>query len=146
MTWLHANTDGLALSKLCHRIISVFTSGPQYTKVKKHSERTQTQVSRSSIESEMEDKVAMDWVMVESNGSEEPPPSSLDSIPATLKQAREILRLARVVKADAEQMKQEARRELELARREKLDAELLKQNAAEILRMAKERLHAASKR
>lgn len=68
--------------------------------------------------------------------------SSLDSnsVPGTLLQAKEILRLARAMKAEAEQMKEEAYRELELARRERHDASLLKKNAAEILKIAKGKL------
>jgi len=85
-----------------------------------------------------------DWPLVEVEG-EQGAQTSLDVIPATLKQAREILRLARVVKAEAEQIKQEAQRELDLARTERRDAELLKRNASEILKMAKEKLHSASK-
>ena len=59
------------------------------------------------------------------------------AVPGTLQQAREILRLARAMRAEAEQMKEEAYRELELARRERHDASLLKKNAAEILKIAK---------
>ena len=58
----------------------------------------------------------------------------------TLKQVREILRLARIAKMEAEDMKKEAARELELARRDRHDAGLLKKNAAEILKIAKEKL------
>ena len=72
---------------------------------------------------------------------EEPLETSQQStIPETLKQAKEVLRLARVVKAEAEQMREEARKELSVARRDRHDAMVLKKNAAEILRMAKERL------
>ena len=95
-------------------------------------------ISQLSSESEVDEK--SEWVMVGKNAEE----SSLDTVPATLKQAREVLRLAKVVKAEAEQTKREAYRELDLARRERQDAEILKRNAAEILRMAKERLHVAS--
>lgn len=63
--------------------------------------------------------------------------SDSHSVSGTLQQAKEILRLAQAMKAEAEQMKEEAYRELELARREKHDAFLLKKNAAEILRIAK---------
>ena len=70
--------------------------------------------------------------------------SSLDTIPSTLQQAREILRLAQIVKKEVEDMRQEVQRELEMARRERHDAELLKKNAAEILRMAKEKLQPSS--
>ena len=73
-----------------------------------------------------------------------PLPLPLPPFLATLKQAREILRLAKAVKTEAEEMKGEVQRELELARRERHDAELLKKNAGEILKMAKERLHSAS--
>ena len=72
-----------------------------------------------------------------------PPLSPLDSthnVPGTLRQVKEILRMAQLVKAEADEMREEAKRELELARREKHDAELLKKNAAQILKMAKERL------
>lgn len=65
---------------------------------------------------------------------------SSNSVPGTLQQAKEILRLAQAVRAEAEQMKEEAFRELELARRERHDASLLKKNAAEILKIAKTRL------
>lgn len=58
-------------------------------------------------------------------------------VAGTLQQAKEILRLARAMKVEAEQMKEEAYRELELARRERHDASLLKKNAAEILKIAK---------
>ena len=64
-----------------------------------------------------------------------------DTVSANLHQAREILRLARVMKKEAEDMRREAQQELELARRERHDAEILKKNATEILRMAKEKLH-----
>ncbi len=64
------------------------------------------------------------------------------SVPGTLQQAKEILRLARATKAEAEQIKEEAYRELELARRERHDASLLKKNAAEILKIAKCKLPA----
>lgn len=98
--------------------------------------------SLSSNDMDMDEN--SDWPLVEVEG-EQGAQTSLDVIPATLKQAREILRLARVVKAEAEQIKQEAQRELNLARTERRDAELLKRNASEILKMAKEKLHSASK-
>lgn len=66
--------------------------------------------------------------------------SSSESVPGTLQQAKEILRLARAMRVEAEQMKEEAYRELELARRERHDASLLKKNAAEILKIAKYKL------
>ena len=53
---------------------------------------------------------------------------------------KEILRLAKMIKAEAEEMREEAELELALARRERHDSELLKKNATEILRMAKEKL------
>lgn len=62
------------------------------------------------------------------------------SVSETLKQAKEVLRLAKVVKTEAEQMRDEARKELSIAKKDRHDAMLLKKNAAEILRMAKERL------
>ena len=62
------------------------------------------------------------------------------TLSGSLQQAKEILRLARAMKAEAEQMKEEAYRELELARRERHDASLLKKNAAEILKIAKRKL------
>ena len=64
----------------------------------------------------------------------------LQSVPGTLMQAKEVLRLAHSMKAELEQMREEARRELEMARRERHDATLLKKNAAEILRIAKSKL------
>lgn len=67
-------------------------------------------------------------------------PSDTCSLSGSLQQAKEILRLARTMKAEAEQMKEEAYRELELARRERHDASLLKKNAAEILKIAKRKL------
>ena len=45
-----------------------------------------------------------------------------------------------MIKAEAEEMREEAELELALARRERHDSELLKKNATEILRMAKEKL------
>ena len=66
-------------------------------------------------------------------------------VPETLQQAKEILRLAKVVKAEAEQMREEARKELTLAKKDRRDAMLMKKNAAEILRMAKERLGSSTK-
>lgn len=63
-----------------------------------------------------------------------------DTVPSTLHQSREILRLAQVMKQEVEEMRREVQRELEMARRERQDAELLKRNAIEILRMAKEKL------
>ena len=66
--------------------------------------------------------------------------SDSHSVSGTLQQAKEILRLAQSMKAEAELMKEEAYRELELARRERHDASLLKKNAAEILRIAKIKL------
>ena len=79
---------------------------------------------------------------LQSNGIEESSLKSekLYSVPGTLQQAKEILRLAQAVKAEAEQMKEEAYRELELARKERHDVYLLKKNAAEILRIAKSKL------
>ena len=65
---------------------------------------------------------------------------SYKTVPETLRQAKEVLRLAQVVKAEAEQMREEARRELNIAKKDRHEALLLKKNAAEILRMAKERL------
>lgn len=63
-----------------------------------------------------------------------------DSTSVTLQQAREILRLARIAKMEAEEMKREAERELQLAKRDRHDAGLLKKNATEILKIAKEKL------
>ena len=80
-----------------------------------------------------------DWLVAHLQNLED-----LPNIPDNLQKAREILRLAKVVKAEAEEMRREAERELELARRERHDAELLKKNAAEILRIAKDRLKGAS--
>ena len=74
---------------------------------------------------------------------EESPQHSYKTIPETLRQAKEVLRLARVVKAEAEQMREEARKELTIAKKDRHEATLLKKNAAEILRMAKERLNSA---
>ena len=79
-------------------------------------------------------------------GEEELDISRCDSVPNALRQAMEILRLAKAVKAEAEEMKSEALRELELARSDKRDAEILKTNAAEILKMAKERLSTSGSR
>ena len=71
---------------------------------------------------------------------EESPKHTYKTVPETLRQAKEVLRLARVVKAEAEQMREEARKELSIAKKDRHEAMLLKKNAAEILRMAKERL------
>ncbi len=69
------------------------------------------------------------------------PSPSYKTVPETLRQAKEVLRLAQVVKAEAEQMREEARRELNIAKKDRHEATLLKKNAAEILRMAKARLN-----
>ena len=69
---------------------------------------------------------------------------SVDSIPTALQQAREILRLAQILKKEVEDMRQEVRHELALAQKERQDAELLKKNATEILRMAKSKLNPTS--
>ena len=113
----------------------------QYARVNKakYKDSTTSVISNVSQSSASTDENS-EWLMVELEGEQVG-----HTIPATLKQAREILRLARVVKAETEQMRQEAQRELELAKVERRDAELLKRNAAEILKMAKERLHLASK-
>lgn len=58
----------------------------------------------------------------------------------TLQQAKEVLRLAKAAKVEADQIKKDSSRELELARRERHDASLLKKNAAEILKIAKTKL------
>ena len=71
-------------------------------------------------------------------------PVAIETVPDCLRQAREVLRLAKAVKAETEEMRQEVLGELELARSERRDAELLKRNAAEILRMAKDRLKTSS--
>ena len=70
-------------------------------------------------------------------------PEDYATVPEALQKAREILRLARIVKAEADEARKEVERELELARRDRLDAEILKKNAAEILKMAKDRLKAS---
>ena len=67
--------------------------------------------------------------------------TSVDSIPATLQQAREILRLAQILKKEVDDMRQEVHQELALAQKERQAAELLKKNATEILRMAKTKLN-----
>jgi len=63
-----------------------------------------------------------------------------DTTSLNLEQAKEVLRLARIARTEAEEMRRKARQELELAERERKDAELIKRNALEILRMAKEKL------
>lgn len=63
-----------------------------------------------------------------------------DTPSLNLEQAREVLRLARIARKEAEEMRRRARQELELAERERKDGELIKRNALEILRMAKEKL------
>ncbi len=59
-------------------------------------------------------------------------------VPETLQKAKEVLRLAMVVKREVLEMREEVENELALARRERHDSQLMKQNAAEILKMAKE--------
>lgn len=83
----------------------------------------------------------------QSNGIEKPSdPSNFydireaETVGKALQQAKEILRLAKVAKAEADQIKKESTRELELAKRERHDASLMKKNAAEILRIAKVKL------
>ena len=68
-------------------------------------------------------------------------PSVADTIPLALKQAKEVLRLAQAIRAEADEMRKEAQREFELAKRDRYDAEIIKKNATEILKMAKEKLH-----
>ena len=68
------------------------------------------------------------------------PPVQPEEVSLALKQAKEVLRLAQAVRAEAEEMRKEAQRELELAKRDRYDAEILKKNATEILKMAKEKL------
>jgi len=65
------------------------------------------------------------------------------SVPDHLNQAKEILRLAQVVRQEAEQMKKEAAEDREIARKERIDAEMLKKNATEILKQAKEKAAAS---
>lgn len=55
-----------------------------------------------------------------------------------LQKAKEILRLAMIVKTEVLEMRQEVESELAIARRERHDSQLMKQNAAEILKMAKD--------
>jgi len=62
------------------------------------------------------------------------------TVAKALQQAKEILRLSKVAKDEADQLKEEAIRELDLAKRERHDASLMKKNAAEILKMAKTKL------
>lgn len=85
---------------------------------------------------------AMDWLAAHLHSIEEQQFSG--SIPDGLQKVREILRLAKAIKAEAEQLREEAEMELGMARRERHDAEILKKNATEILRMAKEKLANAS--
>ena len=68
-----------------------------------------------------------------------------DTPPLCLEQAKEVLRLARVARKEAEDIRKKAREELERAEQERKDAEIIKRNALEILRMAKEKLGVASK-
>lgn len=109
----------------------------QYTKVKQDGVERINSVS-SEIDrrvSEVTPEVIPTIAPIE-EANEMPHPS----ISETLKQAKEVLRLAKVVKTEAEQMRDEARKELSIAKKDRHDAMLLKKNAAEILRMAKERL------
>lgn len=62
------------------------------------------------------------------------------NIPAHLNQAKEILRLAQVVRQEAEQLKKEAAEDREAAKRERIEAEQIKKEAEEILKMAKEKV------
>ena len=62
------------------------------------------------------------------------------NVSESVQKARELLRQAKIIKAQAEEMNKEACRELELARRERHDAAIMKKNAAEILKIAKEKL------
>ena len=65
------------------------------------------------------------------------------SVPDHLNQAKEILRLAQVVRQEAEQMKKEAAEDREIARKERIEVETLKKNATEILKQAKEKAAAS---
>lgn len=67
-------------------------------------------------------------------------PEDISDVPENLMKAKEVLRLALIVKAEAEENRKEIEKELALARRERHDAELMKKNASEILKIAKERL------
>ena len=67
-------------------------------------------------------------------------PEDISNVPENLMKAKEVLRLALIVKAEAEENRKEIEKELALARRERHDAELMKKNASEILKIAKERL------
>ena len=71
-------------------------------------------------------------------------PEDIVSIPENLQKAKEILRLAMIVKTEVLEMRREVENELALARRERHDSQLMKQNASEILRMAKEVLQKVS--
>ncbi len=66
--------------------------------------------------------------------------SEADTVNKVLLQAKEILRLAKAAKDEADELKKESAGELELAKRERHDAALMKKNAAEILRIAKAKL------
>ena len=128
-----------------HLLISPFALHSQYTKVKKLKKST-------SAQSDLDRQIPASPISYTSDNDSEllhiPPELASfqtgESVPSCLQQAREILRLARVVKAEVEEMKREVQGELELARKERCDAELLKRNAAEILRMSKEKLKIAT--
>ena len=98
---------------------------PQYAQVHKH---TKTQQSE-----------ALDGVAMDDNAFDALSKRLGSSIPAHLDEAKEMLRLAMVVKQEAEQLKKEAAEDREAARRERMEAERLKKNATEMLEMAKEK-------
>ncbi len=71
-------------------------------------------------------------------------PEDITNVPENLLKAKEILRLAAIVKAEVLEMRNEVESELALARRERHDSQVMKQNAAEILKMAKDVLQRVS--
>ena len=116
-----------------------FFPAVQYAKVLSKDERVNSAKNRSSSSPVPPEIIPM-TVPIEDSSDQASSSASRKTVPETLQQAREVLRLARVVKAEAEQMREEARKELGIAKKERQEATILKKNAVEILRMAKERL------
>jgi hypothetical protein len=126
-----------------------FLCSPQYAKINKIRQPGAKDERVNSVTSELDrgsspvppEIIPMAVPMEEESPRHISPSPSYKTVPETLRQAKEVLRLAQVVKAEAEQMREEARRELNIAKKDRHEAMLLKKNAAEILRMAKERLN-----
>lgn len=94
---------------------------------------------RSHARAQETEEQPQDWLAFHIQSLDE-----VSNVSEGMQKVREILRLAKIVKTEVEELREDAERELALARRERHDAELLKKNASEILKIAKEKLHGIS--